>query len=228
MTKSGINVSNVERIASVLAGSYFIYCSLKDKPRNISKIASGGLLVYRGLTGHCPVYEAAGKKRLSDPSHNITIATSVLVNRPIDTVYAFWRRLENLPLFMTHLKSVKQKDGGKSDWEAYIPGGLGTSIHWEAKIVDEKPGEEISWTSLENSTIDNKGRVTFEDADVLGTRVNVMISYEAPFGIAGEKVMSLFNRKFEKMIRKDILNFKYYIETGRLPADKVTNHENEN
>jgi len=217
---STVNVSNVERIASVLAGSYFMYCSLKDRPKSIIKIASAGLLLYRGVTGHCPVFEAAGKKKLSDSSHNITIGTSVLVNKPIDTVYAFWRRLENLPLFMTHLKSVKQKEDGKSDWEAYIPGGLGTSMHWEANIVNEKPGEEISWESLEDSTIENKGRVTFEDAGVLGTQVNVVISYQAPLGMAGEKVMSLFNRTFEKMIRKDVFNFKQYIETGKLPADK--------
>lgn len=218
--KSTVNVSNVERIVSVLAASYFIYCSLKKRPRSVATVASAGLLMYRGITGHCPVYEAAGKKKLPDPSHNISIGTSVLVNRPIDTVYAFWRHLENLPLFMTHLKSVKQKEENRSDWEAYIPGGLGSSIHWEAEIVDEKPGEEISWRSLEDSTIHNRGRVTFEDAGVLGTRVNVVISYEAPFGMAGEKVMTLFTRTFEKMIRKDVLNFKQYIETGKLPTDK--------
>jgi uncharacterized membrane protein len=218
--KSTVNVSNVERIASVLAGSYVIYTSLKSKPKNFAKIASAGLLVYRGVTGHCPVYEGTGKNKLTGPSHNITIATSVLVNSPIDTVYAFWRRLENLPLFMKHLKSVKQNGDGTSDWHAYIPGGLGSSIHWKAKITHENPGEEISWKSIEDSTIYNKGRVTFEDADVLGTRVNVMIGYEAPFGMAGEKVLSLFTRKFEKMIRKDILNFKSYIETGKLPEEK--------
>ena len=218
--KSTVNVSNVERIASVLAGSYFVYSSLKNNPKKITTIASAGLLLYRGITGHCPVYEATGKNKLRDPSHNIRIGTSVIVNRPIDTVYAFWRRFENLPLFMTHLKSVKQKEDGKSDWEAYIPGGLGSSIHWEAKIVSEIPGEEISWQSLEDSTIDNRGKVTFEDAGALGTQVNVVISYEAPFGMAGEKVMALFTRTFEKMIRKDIFNFKYYIETGKLPVNK--------
>jgi len=218
--KSTVNVCNAERVVSVLLGSYFIYRSLRQTPKNVGTIASAGLLLYRGVTGHCPAYEAVGKKKLADPTHNITIGTSVIVNKPIDTVYAFWRRLENLPLFMTHLKSVKQKEGGKSDWEAYIPGGLGTSIHWEAKITSEKPGEEISWKSLEDSTIDNQGKVMFEDIGNLGTQVNVVISYEPPLGMAGEKVMALFNRTFEKMIRKDIFNFKQYIETGKLPSDQ--------
>ena len=217
--KLNINVSNTERIASVLAGSYFMYRSLKRQPKNYAAITSAGLLLFRGITGHCPGYAAAGKKHLTDGVHNIEIETSVIVNRPVDTVYSFWRRLENLPLFMSHLKSVKQKDANKSDWEAYIPGGVG-SIHWEAQIVDEKPGEYIAWQSLEDSTIRNAGKVRFEDIGELGTVVNVVISYQAPLGIAGEKVLSLLTPTFEKMIRKDIVNFKQYIETGKLPTDK--------
>ena len=54
----------------------------------------------------------------------------------------------------------------------------------------------------------------------LGTVVNVVISYQAPLGIAGEKVMSFFNPTFEKMIRKDIVNFKHFVETGKLSIDK--------
>ncbi|ABG57703.1 YgaP-like transmembrane domain [Cytophaga hutchinsonii] len=217
--KLTVNVSDTERIASVLAGSYFMYRSLKRQPKNYAAIASAGLLLFRGVTGHCPGYSAAGKKTLPAPVHNIDIETSVIVNRPVDTVYSFWRRLENLPLFMTHLKSVKQKDHNKSDWEAYLPGGIG-SIHWEAKIVKDKPGKVIAWSSLENSTIHNAGKVMFEDIGELGTVINVVISYQAPLGVAGEKVLALLTPTFEKMIRKDIVNFKQYIETGKLPTDK--------
>lgn len=217
--KLNVNVSDTERIASVLAGSYFMYRSLKQNPRNLAKITSAGLLLFRGISGHCPGYAAMGKKTLPDLASIINIQTSVIVNRPVDTVYSFWRRLENLPLFMTHLKSVKQKDHNKSDWEAYLPGGIG-SIHWEAEIIDEKPGQEIVWNSLENSTIQNRGKVVFEDIGELGTLVHIEIGYQAPLGIAGEKVLSLLTPKFEKMIRKDIVNFKNYIETGKLPTDK--------
>lgn len=217
--KSNINVSNTERIASVLAGSYVMYRSLKKSPKNYSGIASASLLLFRGVTGHCPAYAAAGKNILPDPAHNINIETTVIVNRPIDTVYSFWKRLENLPLFMKHLKSVKQKEGGKSDWEAYLPGEIG-SIHWEAKIVNEVPGEVIAWNSTENSTIQNAGKVTFNDIGELGTAVHVVISYQAPLGIAGQKVLGLLTPAFEKMIRRDIVNFKEYVETGKLPLEK--------
>lgn len=223
--RSNINVSDTERIASVLAGAYVMYRSLQRTPKNYAAIASAGLLLYRGVTGYCPAYAAAGKKRLPDPIHNINIETTVIVNRPVDTVYSFWRRLENLPLFMKHLKSVKQKEDGKSDWEAYLPGEIG-SIHWEARIVREIPGEVIAWNSTDNSTIENAGKVTFNDLGELGTAVHVVISYQAPLGIAGQKVLALFTPAFEKMIRNDIVNFKEYVETGKLPVDKETAQSN--
>lgn len=217
--KSVVNVSNTERIASVLAGSYFAYRSLKNKPKNLTALAAAGMLIYRGVSGHCPAYEATGKTSLLNSTSSIDIETSVIVNRPIDTVYSFWRRLENLPLFMTHLKSVNQKEDGKSDWEAYIPGGLG-SIHWEAEITHEMPGELIAWQSLEGATIENGGDVTFYDIGALGTRIDVKINYRAPMGMAGEKLASLFNSTFERMIRKDIVNFKQYVESGAIPLVK--------
>mgnify|MGYP002364046807 FL=1 len=214
-----VNVSNAERIASVLAGSYFMYRTFKRNPKNLAAMASAGLLLYRGISGHCPAYEATGKNTLVDSTPNIDIETSVIVNRPVDTVYSFWRRLENLPLFMTHLKSVDQKGNGKSDWEAYIPGGFGT-IHWEAIVTSEIPSELIAWESLDDSTIQNGGYVTFHDLGVLGTCINVKIHYRAPLGMAGEKVASLLNSTFEKMIRRDIVNFKQYVENGVLPLEK--------
>ncbi|WP_157446860.1 SRPBCC family protein [Cytophaga aurantiaca] len=224
--ESNINVSNTERIISVLAGSYFIYRALARDPKQYGILAPAALLVYRGVTGHCPAYAAIGKSRLPDTAHNINIETSVTVNKPTDTVYAFWRRLENLPLFMTHLKSVTQLENGRSEWQAYIPGGLGTSISWEAEIVKEEPGKQLSWNSIEGSTINNAGKVIFEHAGEQATTIHVVISYQAPLGAAGEKALSLFTSTFEKMIQDDILNFKEYIETGKLPADKKLKHKN--
>lgn len=218
--KSNINVSNTERIISVLAGSYFAYRALARDPKRYEMLAPAAFLLYRGVTGYCPGYAAFGKGRLPDTAHNITIRTSVTVNKPTDTVYAFWRRLENLPLFMKHLKSVTQQDNQISKWEAYIPGGLGSSISWQAEIVKEEPGRELSWNSIEGSTIENAGKVIFESTGDQETTIHVVISYQAPLGSAGEKVLSLLTPTFEKMIQNDVVNFKEYIETGKIPAEK--------
>ena len=172
----------------------------------------------RAITGHCPAYSAMGKKGLPDPVKNINIRTSVTVNKPRHEVYAFWRRLENLPLFMKHLESVEAHDSHRSSWQARIPGGIGT-ISWDAEVVKDEPGELLGWSSLPGADVENSGKVEFLENGG-GTKLNVVISYRPPMGAVGAGAAKLFNGAFEKMVKQDIANFKQYIETGSLPEEE--------
>ena len=55
-----INVNPPERILSLAAGAFLIYTGLKNirkKPIvSLTEALAGGLMVFRGATGHCPVY----------------------------------------------------------------------------------------------------------------------------------------------------------------------------
>src|SRR3954471_731434 len=73
---------------------------------------------------------------------------SVTINRPVEVVYSFWRRLENLPRFMVHLESVTEGDEGVSHW--VMKTSKGKQLEWDARIIEERPNEMISWQSLEN------------------------------------------------------------------------------
>jgi uncharacterized membrane protein len=174
---------------------------------------AGGYLAYRGVTGHCDVYSLAGKRKLPDTVKNINIRTMVTVNKPRNEVYSFWRKLSNLPLFMSHLKKVEVIDEKRSHWEAKIPGDV-IKLEWDAEIVKEIEGELLGWNSLPHASIQNAGKVEFRDADESGTEIRVVITYRAPFGDVGEGITSLFNL-FEKMIKNDVKNFKRYIENRR-------------
>ena len=85
------------------------------------------------------VYESMGKTKGVTHTPNINIRTGLIVNKPKDEVYAFWRKLENLPLFMKHLASVTEIDSKHSHWEAIVPGNIGR-VKWNAEIVKEEPG----------------------------------------------------------------------------------------
>ncbi|MDB5255774.1 MAG: hypothetical protein JWM14_469, partial [Chitinophagaceae bacterium] len=52
-SKSNINVSGPERIASVTAGSALLYKALTGKRKSLLNAALGAYLVYRGATGNC-------------------------------------------------------------------------------------------------------------------------------------------------------------------------------
>lgn len=213
--KPSVNVDVPERIASVLAGSWFLLNGIRKG--SLIRMGLGGWMVYRGATGHCPLYSAAGKPHLPDPVKNVNIRTTVQVNRPRHEVYSFWRKLENLPLFMKHLKQVRQTDERNSHWEAHIPGGMGT-LAWDAVIAEEQEGRLIGWNSLPGATVENAGKVEFREIGDGWTELHVVITYRAPLGAAGQGLSSLLNPLFEKMVLDDIKAFKKYIEAGGTDA----------
>ncbi|MGV9002921.1 SRPBCC family protein [Flavobacterium sp.] len=206
-----VNVSTAERIVMIAAGGYLLYKMLSKKEKSSSKMALGTGMLVRGMTGYCPAYHVMENLKQSNAS-NVTINVTCEINRPIFQVYAFWRNLENLPKFMTHLESVKTLDNVTSSWTAKGPIGIGT-ISWNAKITREEKGEFLSWKSLDGSTIENTGKVIFRP-NGQATVINVTISYRAPLGTIGESTAKLLNPYFEKVLKNDIENLKTYLESG--------------
>ena len=167
--------------------------------------------MYRAISGNCPVSTALREGGRDRRPGNINVRTQVTVNSPRTEVYAFWRRLENLPLFMKHLESVDELSDTVSAWKVRIPGGLG-DIRWEAEIVKDIEDTEISWQSAPGASIENAGKINFSDAPSGGTRMDVMISYRAPMGVVGERLSRLLTPVFRDMIEKDIQVFKHFME----------------
>ncbi len=206
------NVNLTERIISLVSGSLLL-CSAFSGRARLLKGLTGGLLVFRGASGYCPAYDALGYKTAGEKDY-IHISTTVAVDRPRQEVYAFWRKLDNLPSFMKHLESVEVLDEQTSEWTLRIPGGVGT-VSWKSSIIKDEPDTHLSWRSLPGSDIENTGFVDFRDTQQLGTVVHVVIAYYLPAGKVGEGVAKLFNPVFEKMVRDDIRNFRSYMEKSR-------------
>ena len=209
------NIDNGERAISLASGTFLLYNSLKNMGKHpfigLQGIITSSLLLYRGATGVCPVYKVLGKDTTDPEAINIT--EYITVNAPREEVYQFWRDLSNLPKFMSHLKSVEEH-GRYSRWVANTPGNL-IDLSWNAEITREKEGEYIGWQSMTGSKIDNAGKVEFSDTlNGMGTELHIEINYFPPAGSIGRGVVSLFNGGFEKIIREDIINFKYYAEAA--------------
>ena len=237
-----INVDDTERLVSVGLGAFLLSSGLNNltrKPvKGLLRTLVGGFLLYRGASGHCPVYGSMGKTKGVKHSPAINIRTGLIVNKPKDEVYAFWRKLENLPLFMRHLATVTEIDSKHSHWEAVIPGNV-ARVKWNAEIVKEEPGQLIGWQSIPNSMINNAGKVTFHDALCgEGTELEVVMTYHPPAGEIGSGIARVLTPVFEKMIRQDVMNFKEYIETkyrsggnnamGGNPNDTANTNDNPN
>lgn len=207
------NVGTLERVLMVAAGGYLLYSAMKGEKKNITQGIAGTTMLARGISGYCPVYNALGKEGTSK-SGNVTIKTSVTIDKPVEEVYAFWRKLENLPKFMTHLKTVTEKNATHSHWVAKGPAGIGT-LSWDAKVLMEEEDRLLSWQSLPGASVSNAGKVIFKQRGSSSTELDVTISYHAPLGDAGEMAGKLLNPLFEKMILEDIQGLKIFLEEGK-------------
>ena len=218
---SRINIGHDERIASAAVGAALTLIALRGG--RLWLALSGGYLLYRGLSGNCRINSmlnrnTAGKQTEDKP---LTVTDVVTVNKPREEVYSYWRKLENLPLFMHHLEEVKQLDSKRSHWKAKVPGGL-VNIAWDAEILQEETNQRIMWRSVAGADVDNSGEVVFTDApNNRGTEVKTTITYRPPAGALGLAVSKLFNPAFEKMVKEDLLRFKSVLETGDLAKENT-------
>src|SRR5438093_7215427 len=109
---STMNVANVERWASALGGAALTAYGIKRlKERSVAgamMTVAGTTLMYRGATGHCPVYAATGIDTANGEndtraalagSRGVNVEEVVLINRSPDELYDFWRDFEQLPSF---------------------------------------------------------------------------------------------------------------------------------
>jgi uncharacterized membrane protein len=209
-TTHTVNVGSTERLVSIVAGSLLLFDGIANNKFRVAKLLAGGLLMFRGATGNCPLYRLAGRSS-APPSKNINIRLKMFVDKPRGEVYAAWRKLENLPLFMDHLESVTEVFDNISEWKAKLPGRI--PVKWRACIIQDIPGEEITWRSLPDSSIENAGKVEFRDGETAyGTDIHVNITYRPPLGLLGEAAGEFFSGSLEKMVREDVYGFKKFIE----------------
>lgn len=215
------NVSSAERWVSLAAGGAISALGFNGKGPTLLSSLVGGYLLYRAATGNCMLYQALGVSMSDSTADNAAIAAghgtkvehSVVVNRPPREVYQFWRDFENLPRFMTHLLDVDATTDGRSHWVARGP--LGLRVEWDAEVVADKPGEVISWKSLDGSDVDTAGSVHFVALPGgRGTEVRVTLKYDPPAGKVGTAIAKLFGRAPDQQIRADLQRFKEVMESS--------------
>lgn len=214
-TPPRVNVGEGERLASVVAGAgMLLAAALRPSRTSVLALLGGGYLVYRGLTGHCIVYEMMDIDRAGKMGgKGIRVERSLTVNLPREVVYRFWRDFENLPRFMKHLENVEVTGDRTSHWIAKAP--FGQSVEWDSEIYSEKENEYISWHSLPGSQIENSGTVRFRNApDEQGTEVHVILRYDPPVGTASAAVARMLGEEPSQQVREDLLRFKEVLETG--------------
>lgn len=216
-----VNLGESERIASAVGGAALAITGLaRGTLGGFALAALGGSLLYRGLTGYCSMYDALGWSSTDErrgpmasvkAQRGVRVDETIRIGRPPEDLYDFWRNLENLPRFMSHLLAVRDLGHNRSHWVARAPAGR--VVEWDAEIINERRPELIAWRSLPGSDVDNAGSVHFRRApDGVGTEVRVELKYDPPAGRLGALVSWLFGEEPNLQVQEDLRRLKRVVE----------------
>jgi uncharacterized membrane protein/hemerythrin-like domain-containing protein len=230
MSRSGgslqvLNMSMVERWISSLAGiALAVWGVTWASSGGWVLIVLGLFLFYRGARGFCPIYHFLGIRTLAEKhsphaslrsGSGVKIDKRIVINCPPTKLYRFCRRLENLPVLIRSLKSVKRMNHLHSRWRARGPLGLG--VAWTAEVITENEPEVIGWRSMPGSLIRMAGSVHFNYApDGKGTEMRLVMKYDPPGGRWGTMVARLLGTVPEQIIEDDLRHFKKIMETQEM------------
>jgi uncharacterized membrane protein len=180
------------------------------------------------------ILDIVAGQRLSRPGNGVStrarareqgirVHKAITISRAPEEVYRFWRELENLPRFMSHLEAVRELDDRRSYWKVRAP--LGATVEWTAEIVEDRRNELISWRSLEGSQVPNSGTVRFVRAPGdRGTEVHLALRYDPPAGAVGATIAKLFGREPSQQVDGDLRRFKQVLETGEVVHSDASIH----
>ena len=204
-----INVGKAERIASLATGAFLYSVAAKGKQNIIKKaIRYGGIYcLYRGLSGNCPIRATIMHDEFERHAPAVNIRTCFIVRAPRKLAYDSWHNLERLPRFLKHIKRIRVTDELHSRWILKTSGGM-PSIEWNAEIIDQEEGRELSWRSLPGSKLETAGKINFADTTG-GTEVNVLITYRPPAGYIGSAVASIVNPGLRRMVEASLASFRH-------------------
>jgi len=153
----------------------------------------------------------------------IRVSETVTIARPREEVYRFWRDFTNLPRFMEHLEAVQVLDDRRSHWRARAPAG--SSVEWDAELIEDQPNERISWRSVQEADVANTGTVRFQVAPGnRGTEIHVSLRYDPPAGRLGALVAKLFGEEPSEQVKGDLRRLKQVLETGEVVHSDASVH----
>jgi uncharacterized membrane protein len=219
-----MNVGKWERVGSLALGTALLYFTRDRERRRVpgARSTAAGLL-WRGVTGFCPVNAAIGRDSLHKDrqdtkealggSAGVHVMESVTVDAPVDEVYRFWRNLQNLPRFMRHLARVDELSHKQSHWVAATPAGM--NVEWNAEIINDVPNRLIAWKTLPTSEVVSAGSVNFAPAFNGGTEIHVHLQYDPPAGHVGDWIAKVFGSAPSQMIREDLDQLRDLFSSGR-------------
>ena len=138
------------------------------------------------------------------------------VNAPVETVWAMWSDLEQMPRWMKWIDSVEvlKDEPELSRWKLNT---AGLSFSWLSRIVNVVPQQIIQWESVDG--LPNKGAIRFYGRKDGSSTVKMTIAYALPAILARMMMSNSFvDRVVTSTLQADLDRFKTLADAQTVSA----------
>lgn len=148
---------------------------------------------------------------------DVRLASRIIVDRPPEEVYRYWRDFSNLPGPISFIEKVELQEGNVSHWVARGP--VGPAIEWDAELVDDDPGKLLAWRSLEGSDLQTWGTVIFKacNSNNSNTELTVAFNFCPPANATGALARYLSGLE-NKVLDQNLQKLKSHLENEAVPV----------
>ena len=217
MPPTGPGLDSLDSPWSLAAGTLLGLYALKR--RDLAGLFLAGVgagLVYRGAQQN-DLLNGGWLRRLLNTRNKrlVPFERQMIVDRPPNEVYRFWRNLENLAIYMPRLRDVRPIDDRRSRWQLKITDSL--RLQWTSELVEDRPDELIVWRVCEPSDIYHEGWISFEPLrDGLSTRVVLRVYLLAPAGALGARIVTWLQELPVRYYSGELERFRTILDSSNI------------
>lgn len=142
----------------------------------------------------------------------------VTIRKDPAELFALWTDFARAPEWMHGVREVISVSPGITHWVVEGPGG-GTTIEYDAEIIDEVPDELIAWKSTDDSSVRIYGEIHFVPTS-RGTELRCSVAYDAPVGLLGVAAAGMTGLEPTTMLKEHLRRFKMLAEAGEVATNE--------
>jgi uncharacterized membrane protein len=211
------------RVAGDLVDLASLGSAIKKSNTNRTRIVTvtTAVLGVTALDVLCSQRISRSSEALSALEKGIDETKSIIVDRPAEELYNFWRDFSNASQFIPAIESVETRGNNRARWRAKLIGGV--TFEWDTEVLKDQPNSFISWRSLPESPLDIGGTVRFNRAPGgRGTLVRAELRIAVPGGAVAAKVAKLVGADPGGYLTNILRRFKQLMETGEVTRSEAS------
>ena len=219
-SKQGLE--HLSKPANFIAGGLLGLYALKRRDMvGLFAAGVGAGLLYRGAQQN-DLLDGGFLRRLlhTKARRLVPFERQLIIDRPPEDVYRFWRNLENLAIFLPRIRDIRVVDERHSHWQFKLTDAR--YLEWTAQLLDDEPQQLLVWRTVEPSDLHHRGWVHFEPLrGGRSTRQTIRLYIHAPGGRPGAQLVQWLHNIPARYFTRDLQYFRSILESSDYEPDKA-------